>query len=274
MRSLKILAFAAAATTTVLLASNARAADMPALLPPPPIEDYGGWYLRGDIGLAKQRLDRLEHPAFSTPTTFQWLDEGGFDAAPTFGLGIGYKYNNWLRFDGTVEYRGKAGFHALDRYTDGVDCTTGCTNDYDGAKSEWLALFNTYFDLGTWRSLTPFVGFGLGTSYNQIHHFRDTNVITGGGGYARTGATWEFAWALYAGFAYNVTDNFTIEFAYRYLDLGDGETGILYNLDGTCTACQPMKFKGLASHDLKFGVRWMLADLGVTHWQPPAVRKY
>lgn len=271
MRSPRIFALVLAAAAA-FSTSDARAADMP-LLPPPPIVEYGGWYLRGDIGLAKQRLDRLDHPLFATATNFSWIDKGSFDAAPTFGLGLGYKYNSWLRFDGTIEYRGKAGFHALDTFDNGGVVNT---NDYGGAKSEWLAMFNTYIDLGTWKSVTPFVGFGLGTTYTQIHHFRDTNVIAGGGGYARTEGTWDFAWALHAGFAYDVTPNFTVEFAYRYVDLGDAKTGPLINLNGTCTTCAPMEFKGLSSHDLKLGLRWALADLGVSHWTPPPpiVSKY
>jgi opacity protein-like surface antigen len=275
MGSLKTFVLSVAAVA-VLMPQATHAADMPALPPPPMIEDYGGWYLRGDIGLAKQRLERLDHPLFATTPGFAWVDKGGFDAAPTFGLGIGYKYSNWLRFDGTIEYRGKAGFHALDRYDDAVNCAPGnvCTNDYSGAKSEWVGLFNTYLDLGTWRSLTPFVGFGIGTTYTQIHHFRDTNVITGGGGYARAAGTWDLAWAVYAGFSFDVTPNLAIEFAYRYLDLGDAQTGTLLNLTGTCVTCSPMKFKGLSSHDLKLGLRWMLADMGVSDWRPPLVRKY
>jgi len=270
MRSLKPLALALAATA--MLATHARAADLPPMLPPPPIEDYGGWYLRGDIGLAKQRLDRLDHPLFASAVSFSWVDSGGFDAAPTFGLGLGYKYNNWLRFDGTIEYRGKAGFHALDSFDNGG---TMNTNDYDGAKSEWLGLFNVYFDLGTWRSLTPFVGFGVGTTYTQIHHFRDTNVINASGGFARPAGTWDFAWALHAGFSYDVTPNFTVEFGYRYVDLGDAKTAPFQNLDpGVPCAlgvCHPMRFKGLSSHDLKLGLRWMLADMGVSHWAPPPI---
>ena len=52
MRSVKSLIAAGAAT---LMSTAAFAADMaiappPAYAPPPVIEDFGGWYLRGDIG--------------------------------------------------------------------------------------------------------------------------------------------------------------------------------------------------------------------------------
>ena len=266
MRSFKIFALAAAASA-VLATGHARAADMPPLLAPPPmIEEYGGWYLRGDIGMSNQRLKRLEHPLFLTATDFVWLDKGGFDSAPFFGLGIGYRHNNWFRWDLTGEYRGKAGLHALDQFDNGGTINT---NDYTGTKSEWMFMLNAYLDLGTWKGITPFIGAGIGTSRNTISHFRDTNVIAGGGGFAGTGSKWELAWALNAGLAYDVTPNFTIELAYRYLDLGDAKTGILYSLDGTCVACAPVQVKGITSHDLKLGVRWALADMGVSHWQPP-----
>jgi opacity protein-like surface antigen len=116
---------------------------------------------------------------------------------------------------------------------------------------------------------------GLGATHNTISHFRDTNVIAGGGGFAGTGSMWDFAWAVHAGFAFDVTPNFTIELAYRYLDLGDARTGVLMSLSGTCATCAPMTFRHITSHDLKLGVRWMLADMGVTHWrpqQPPLTR--
>ena len=42
------------------------------------------------------------------------IDEGGFASAPIFGGGVGYKFNDYLRGDLTVEYRGKSDFNALD----------------------------------------------------------------------------------------------------------------------------------------------------------------
>ena len=37
-----------------------------------------------------------------------------FNSAPFFGLGVGYNFNDWLRFDVTGEYRGRANFHGFD----------------------------------------------------------------------------------------------------------------------------------------------------------------
>ena len=71
-------------------------------------------------------------------------------------------------------------------------------------------------------------------------------------------AKWNFAWALHAGVAYKVTPNFTVELAYRYLDMGDGLTGDLRTFDGVNNVFNPMTFKNITSHDLKLGVRWDL----------------
>jgi opacity protein-like surface antigen len=67
MRSVKSLVAAGAAT---LLCSAAFAADM-AIAPPPQmyapvVEDFGGWYLRGDIGFSNQSIKKLDW--FSYPT--------------------------------------------------------------------------------------------------------------------------------------------------------------------------------------------------------------
>ena len=80
-------------------------------------------------------------------------------------------------------------------------------------------------------------------------------------------AKWNFAWAAHAGLAYKVTPNFTVELAYRYLDMGDGLTGDLRTFDGTNTINNPMTFKHITSHDLKLGVRWDLSSPQV--YAPP-----
>jgi opacity protein-like surface antigen len=275
MRSLKTLAIVVAAMAA-LAPKQSQAADLP-MLPPPPIQEFGGWYLRGDLGMSNQRLKGLQLTGVDPADVFEWLDRGGFDSAPIFGIGIGYRHNNWFRWDVTAEYRGKAHFAALDRYnTGGIGGFDG-TNDYTAKKSELVFLFNAYLDLGTWKSITPFVGAGIGTTRNTISNFRDINVPNLGVAYAADASKWDLAWALYAGFAYEVTPNFTIELAYRYLNLGDARSGDIIDFTGGNVLFNPVTFKDIASHDFKFGVRWMLADMGVSHWAPPPpplVRKY
>jgi len=253
MSGVRKFAFAAA---TALVSSGALAADLSAPYQPP--VDSGGWYLRGYIGQSNQFLDSISHPSFATAQQFTFLDKGGFDSAPFFGAGVGYQWNSWFRSDITGEYRGKASFHALDRY---FFAGNYFTNDYAASKSEWVALVNAYIDLGTWWAITPFVGAGVGVAFNTIEHFRDTNVIASGGGWADTGTQTNLAWALHAGASYRASSNFAIELSYRYLNVGNARSGILQNLDPTLVSGNPlaaMTFHNIQSHDLMLGVRWLL----------------
>jgi len=268
MGSAKLLAAAGAAT--LLSLSSAFAADL-RLPPPPPIPEFGGWYLRGDIGMSNQRFSGLEHPDFASAASFAFVDKGGFDSGMIYGLGVGYQFSSWLRFDVRGEYRGSVGFHALDHFDNGG---TFNANSYTGSKSEWVVLANAYLDLGTWWSITPFIGAGIGAADISIAHFRDDNIIAGGGGWAPSGQQTNLAWALYAGAAYRVTPGFTVELAYRYLNMGDGKTGVLQNLDPTFVSgnpLAPMTFNNIYSHDIMLGMRWMLEPEPV--YQPPLVRK-
>jgi opacity protein-like surface antigen len=219
------------------------------------IEEFSSWYLRGDIGFSNQQVGTLFNTQDNTALSFRNVDKG-FDSAPLFGVGIGYNFNDWLRFDVTGEYRGKANFHGMDIYTDG----TGFHDDtYSASKSELTFLLNGYVDLGTWCNFTPFVGAGVGMSRNTISTFRDIGLSTGSDAYANSASKWNFAWALHAGLAYKVTRNFTVELAYRYLDLGNAATGNAITFDGN--VFPPFEFQHLTSHDVKLGVRFNLDSL-------------
>ncbi len=142
------------------------------------------------------------------------------------------------------------------------------------ASSEWTFLANTYIDLGTWDRLTPFVGGGIGVSRNTISNFTDVSLCFGGCGnpgantYFDSGSKWSFAWALYAGLAYRVTPNVTVELAYRYLDLGNAQTGTGYSYDGAYTY-SPFQFQHLTSQDMRFGVRFNLGGFSEPYAPPP-----
>ncbi len=173
------------------------------------------------IRRSDQRRSRLAGSWRST----RWIRQ-----RPFFGLGVGYQWNNWFRFDVTGEYRGKAEVQRarqLYRF-----CPGGRRFDvYDGSKSAWVVLANAYIDLGTWWCITPFIGAGVGGAYNTIEQLHATSAVIAGGGTGfgsrrqrdRSG-TWPgrcMPACLQAS-----RNNFKVELAYRYLNMGNAlETG-------------------------------------------------
>ncbi|WP_292514199.1 outer membrane beta-barrel protein [Methylobacterium sp.] len=261
------------------LVSGASAADLMTPLPAPElrptIDEFGsGFYLRGDIGLSTQGVGRLTD-SLNALGTIEKINLD-FASAPFVGVGFGQQFNRWVRGDVTAEYRGKATFLGLDRYRDGSLPLGYGTNEYTATKRELVFLANGYTDLGTFYGITPFVGAGIGTSYNTIDNFKDTNTVTQGVAYAKSNSKLNLAWALYAGLAYDVTPNLKLEFAYRYLNLGDAKTGSIYTYDGRCalSGCDTATFKSIDSHDVKVGARWLLGAPARGAEFEPLVRKY
>jgi opacity protein-like surface antigen len=267
-----------AAGAVSLLSLGAFAADLPIAAPPmyapPPPAEFGGWYLRGDIGMTNQQMKSLNNP---DPNAALFTSVGtGFDSATLFDLGVGYQFNNWFRADVIGQWRGRANFHGS-QFTDAF-AGSALVDNYSGSKSEAVVMVNGYVDLGTWWCVTPFIGAGVGTSYNKISGFRDDGFGDSFGVarpssfvYATDNGKWNFAWALHAGLGYHVTPNVALELGYSYMNLGDATTGANSNFAGTATSQFPWTMKDITSHDLKLGVRWYLDSPLV--YAPPLVRK-
>jgi opacity protein-like surface antigen len=263
-----------AAGAASLMSTAALAADMPSIMPPPPAAyapppqpccDFGGWYLRGDVGMTNQKIKSLDNP---DPNATLFTPVGmGFDSSMLWDVGVGYQLNNWFRFDVTAQYRGRSNFHGSQFTT--AFAGSALVDNYTASKSETVFMANGYVDLGTWWCVTPFIGAGVGTSYNQISSFRDDGFGNTFGVarpssivYAADNGKFNFAWALHAGVGYKVTPNTTIELAYSYMNLGDATTGVNSNFAGTATPQFPWTMKTITSNDLKLGVRFNL--------EPPA----
>lgn len=274
MRSVNFLVAAGAAS---LLSSAAFAADMPIAPPPqyyapPPVEEFGGWYLRGDIGLTASR-GKLHNNIYDTlPATASLQQLGqGFSGGTSYGLGIGYQFNNWFRADITGEYRSKVNFSG----TDFVTYTPGGfqTDVYSGGYSSWVGLVNAYVDLGTWWCVTPFIGAGVGAAHIQTTGIQDFGLANGNPGsyFAHGASTTNLAWAAHAGLAYRVTNNLTIELAYRYLDMGTAVHGYGQSYDGTNAGLSSFQYRDLTSHDVRLGLRWTCCE--VPPPPPPLITK-
>jgi opacity protein-like surface antigen len=249
---LKLSKIALAACALVALSAPVLAADVPVYEAVPIPEIISGWYLRGDIGYSNQRVDDLDNALYDAYDEVRNVYKD-FDGAPFFVGGVGYRWNSWFRTDITGEYRSNSDFDGLDI---GVIGPTLIPDNYSAKKNEWVALVNAYFDLGSWHGISPFIGAGVGASRNTISDFTDIGVTVDSVAFGDDESNWDFAWALYAGLGFEVTEAFTMEVAYRYLHLGDAESGDLVAYDGTNLIDNPMEFEDLSSHDVKLGFRY------------------
>jgi opacity protein-like surface antigen len=267
MRSVKIFVVAGAAS---LLSSMASAADMAIAPPPmpyaPPVADFGGWYLRGDIGFSNQSVNNVLDTNPNAYNNVAVSQTGSFGSGGIYDLGVGYRVNSWFRTDFTAQYRGKTNFTGLDVVT-GTGPFAGFvgTDNYTATKSELLFMANAYVDLGTWWCVTPFIGAGIGTARVSIADFTDTGDFIQGGlqthsfNYAGEASQWNFAWAAHAGLAYHVNQALTLELAYSFVSMGNGMTGPTSSFDQvTNTTHAPFAFHNIYSNDVKLGVRWNL----------------
>ncbi|HEU5016878.1 MAG TPA: outer membrane beta-barrel protein [Pseudolabrys sp.] len=258
------------AALSVLLAGAAQAADYspppPPVIEQPPPPAFGGWYLRGQVGVglnAKPDIEYLPAPA-NVGNGFAF-EHNDISDAVFVGGGVGYYFNNWLRFDATAEYRTKSRVSALGIY----DQQLGIGDAYQGYIDSWVFLANAYVDLGTWDCFTPFVGAGIGGAYNTLTDFVDTGFGTTGRGYGRNSSNWSLAWALYAGVAFDVTKNLKVDLSYRYLNYGSVTDTI--DCVGGCNA-DSYKFSNLHSHDIMLGLRWTCCEVAPPPqyvYQPP-----
>ena len=109
------------------------------------------------------------------------------------------------------------------------------------AELESQSLFlNAYYDIDTGTKFTPYVGGGIG--YAKLK-----GSISNGGVKLASDSDTNFAWQLGAGIAYAVNKNISVDFGYRYTDMGD-LTANIYPTE---------KFKiDVDSHELLLGVRY------------------
>lgn len=261
-----MVAFKARLTAGVLLllgAGGARAAD---LLPPPPPEPApaavgSGWYLRAD----------LTEAAYGRPADDTRPDANDPGRPPLVGLrlgdgvgyggGVGYRVNPWLRLDATIDQREPGRYRALSSRSN----FAAGYNVEAAQVSALTGLVNVYADLGTWWGLTPYVGGGVGFSDVGLAraHTRTTCLVEACDGAEGTGARTavrrpnralaSLAWALTAGASYALGGGFSLDAAYRYVDLGNAKSGLdAYNA-GT-------RLKDLAANEFRLGLRYDLGD--------------
>ena len=222
-----------------------------------------GWYLRGGIGYVDYvpgKEDTSHKVAGSALVGLKTRE------AFSIGAGVGYRFNEFLRFDVTADYRSRSKF--VDR-SSRTNFAQGF-NEETGKFGTSSALANAYFDLGTWHGLTPYVGVGVGVANQGFQRFFSettcTTVACGDpavvhaigrqGDYIfrpnRTGTT--LAWALMAGVSADLGRGLSLDASYRYLNAGKAQSGVdAFGFD--------TRLKSVKSQEARIGLRWAISSL-------------
>jgi opacity protein-like surface antigen len=280
MGNSKALFMAAAVASGASFAANA--ADL--LPPPPPIEapmpapEFGGWYLRGDAGVGAVQMSGWRSTLQPIDGTGQSLATSGTFITPAFAsigdqgfidMGVGYQFNGWFRADITGEYRTQANYRAGMLWANAFSGGSG-GDYYNSGVSTALFMANGYVDLGTWHGVTPYIGGGVGIADHRFSSLVDSGGAGIGVSAEKTQAN--FAWAVMAGLALNVTPNLKVELGYRYVDMGSLTSNPVHclNPQGCWLETHGMH---LASNDIRIGFRYAFNELPMMPMRP-LVTKY
>jgi opacity protein-like surface antigen len=193
---------------------------------PIPIPDYSAWYLRGDIGYAFNEDPDLSFAGVS-------LSRSEMDDTWSLGVGLGYNFQDNIRGDITLDYRFKTDLH-------GISPGTGTPRAAE--LSSTVTLANLYYDFRGRDHFSPYIGAGLGFTFNE------TNAQTGtiGGD-----DSFDLAAAAMAGISYRMDNQWLFDAGYRFLYLGEAQTG-------SSGAIGALSIDDIYSHELRIGFRYEL----------------
>jgi opacity protein-like surface antigen len=242
----------AACAWAVIAMPAAMAADIaPPVYEPVPVPPaVGGWYLRGDIGYKIYGEPDADWDDSIAGVDF---DDTDLDDTGVVGVGFGYKFNNWLRADVTLDYEWPSDFEGTSPCPAPCNGGPAGVNVEVGELSAITTLANVYLDLGNYGGFSPYVGAGIGAAFLMMDdiesHNADGSTIDWG-----DGDDWNFAWALMAGMAYSFTPNMAVDVGYRYLNLGEvsSDTIDFGAGDGDFT------YDNIDAHEIRVGLRYTI----------------
>ena len=220
--------------------------------------DTTGFYLGGQLGAsilkANSIKDTLSYYDDSEDFKIGSFKNGKIAGALNIGYNFKYDYDLPLRAELSYTMRGnsdkKYSYSETDVLVDGDHFKS---SDSHKVRMHTL-MVNAYYDIETNRSITPFVGAGLGVAFTKLAQTYSAQYEYGyydvSGSVGMSDTKTKFAWNVAAGVTYNIDENLDMDFTARYVNAG--KTSVKTNIQG-------INVKGeakLSSIDLLAGIRY------------------
>jgi opacity protein-like surface antigen len=248
----------------------------------PPVEPapaYSGWYIRGDVGYVFKSRNQGNWDFYNQFPGVEGIDDTyrydhlDFKGAASFGGGVGYRFNDYLRADATLDF-----FHA--KISGGTECPfmiktdpqhalpfgSDCHYDNGASADVWAPMVNAYVDLPGMGAITPYVGVGVGAAFVDYGKLSLQEVCGDcPAGYTPYAATheglseWRLAGSAMAGLSYRLSDHFLLDAGYKYTRVASGKAFAYDAADKSFGAKgAQIRDNGFDFHALRVGVRYEL----------------
>ncbi len=148
-----------------------------------------------------------------------------FNNAFTYSVGVGYKINECFRGDLTYNRVDNLKYSVGNKNDKNSDKNSNNNKASDGRKFEQKvnlqsAMVNLYYDLPTKQTFVPYLGAGVGYAKINPGVATTTTEKTKTVIYDKGENTNGFSYALMAGIAYNINEQFSIDLGYKFQNYG------------------------------------------------------
>jgi len=242
------------------------------------VVEFGtGWYLRGDMAVSTHEVD----PTFTLGGVKNNQDVGYLSS---FGVGGGYRINNFLRVDGTIDQFMNFGYdsqrsvncgswtwdHDANPATAERPMTGACDESRSLSASATVLMLNGYLDLGNYSGFTPYVGGGIGAAYVRWDDYNQTDTCHMSVATATTclngtvstiyspttfssNKEWKPAASLMAGVSYDISQNLKLDVGYKYTYISGGNATDNVNM---WPGFASVKYDAFNIHQVRIGLRY------------------
>lgn len=146
--------------------------------------------------------------------------------AQTFGLALGYRFNDNLRTEFAYNHFHNLKYRNYNQYDD----VSAVVDYYYKQKIYIDTLFtNFYFDINKFEKFTPYISMGIGVSRNKTGDFNIISIVKNGDSketvFSKKKSKNKIAFNVGAGVSYELNKNITLDLInYKYYELGKMST--------------------------------------------------
>ena len=227
----------------------------------------GPCYFRGDVGYSWSNKPDLSWPvsnyAAGPPVAYNYVGDTVSNSKMDntwFGdVGLGCGMGSYgIRGEVMLGYHGNRKIQGEPITYIGGPTTGPLTDPLHTSMSSYTLMFNGYKDLGNFNGVVPYLGAGVGASYNKMSevYFTDNPFLLNRiEGQSRL----SLAWSLMAGIGWQVSDRTILDLGYRYMDFGKANSG---RVDNTGAINPAVHLDHAGAHEMKIGLRYHFGASG------------